>query len=500
MRPTRRCWAVAGSALVLLALSVLATRPLLAVGGAAIGAFVLACQYRFLRHLNQADRDLTVDVDVAKRYVLQDEETPLVLEAAVSRPTPLTLVVEAAPPVSARAPPESECRVVLGGEDTTAETTVALAWPVVGRSTFDRPVVTAFDAAGLFRQTFGRGPTPTVTVEPHTPQHVHVGEGGEQLPVAAGEHRAGRFGEGQDPAELRRYTIGDAASDIDWKATARLAEPYVREYEAETDRRSALVVDHRAPLGVGEPGGTKLDYLREVALALVGQAQALEDPLGCYTVGDGGLTAEFRPSTAADQYRTIRTELHDLAVTSEPDGGSATRDAPGRVTDGGESAGGASPPTRRASVSHHTDPATATTKAAHLAPDRSRFGETLRPYFEDRRGYVQRIERDPLFATAKTHLTRLGGPLWTFLFTDDSHPQEVRETVKLARGDTGHVVTFLAPSVLYEPGGLADLEAAYERYVEFESFRRELAQLERVSAYEVGPGDRLGAILGEGRR
>jgi len=58
---------------------------------------------------------------------------------------------------------------------------------------------------------------------------------------------------------------------------------------------------------------------------------------------------------------------------------------------------------------------------------------------------------------------------------------------------------FLTPSILFDPGGLVDLEAAYDRYVEFEEFRRDLARLPGVSAFEVGPGDRLDAVLATGR-
>jgi hypothetical protein len=71
--------------------------------------------------------------------------------------------------------------------------------------------------------------------------------------------------------------------------------------------------------------------------------------------------------------------------------------------------------------------------------------------------------------------------------------------VKLARRDEGEVLVFLTPQVLFEPGGLADMEDAYERYVDFEEFRRELARLERVSAFEIAPGDRLEGVLAAGR-
>lgn len=52
---------------------------------------------------------------------------------------------------------------------------------------------------------------------------------------------------------------------------------------------------------------------------------------------------------------------------------------------------------------------------------------------------------------------------------------------------------------LFQPGGLANLDVAYDRYVEFEELRHELSRPDGVMAYEVAPGDRLGAVLSAGR-
>jgi hypothetical protein len=100
----------------------------------------------------------------------------------------------------------------------------------------------------------------------------------------------------------------------------------------------------------------------------------------------------------------------------------------------------------------------------------------------------------------RTYVDRLGGDQWVLLFTDDADRTRLRETVRLARASGNRVVCFLAPSVLYETGSLADLNDAYGRYADFESFRRELASHNGVTAYEVGPGERLSALLSEGRR
>lgn len=54
---------------------------------------------------------------------------------------------------------------------------------------------------------------------------------------------------------------------------------------------------------------------------------------------------------------------------------------------------------------------------------------------------------------------------------------------------------FLTPQSLYKPDGVFDIDAVYEEYAAFESFRRELDAPERVSALELGPGDRLDELL-----
>jgi len=46
---------------------------------------------------------------------------------------------------------------------------------------------------------------------------------------------------------------------------------------------------------------------------------------------------------------------------------------------------------------------------------------------------------------------------------------------------------------------MRDLDDAYHRYTEFEAFRRELAAIPRVTAFEVGPSDRLANVLSAGR-
>jgi uncharacterized protein (DUF58 family) len=473
MHATRRCWGVAGTGVFLAGLAVVFARPLLLFGAAGLGAWLLGRQYLFVRALSRTLADLTVEQSPSQDRVVAGNETTVVLSATLTTPSPVAIDLEVGLPTSAAGTDADDRSARLAPGDDRAGTAVSVRWPVAGTYELAAPTLALTDAYGLFGERLAHGPTPSVVVEPRGPQNVHVGECGEQLVGAYGRRRSGRRDAGIDPGELREYVPGDTATRIDWLATARLNEPHVREYEVETDRKTALLVDHRAAMGHGPAGETKLDYARQVALTFVEDVRKHDDPLGYYTIGDGGTTERHSP--IADEYVTIERRLRAL----EP-----TVDEADAATAGGNEL-------RAPSGSRH---------AAGRLTGRSAFATTLRPYFATPATYVERVEGDPLFATARTHLPRLSGTVWTVIFTDDTHRAELRETVTLARRGDGRVLVFLTPTALFEPGGLADLEATYERYREFESFRRDLDRLGRVSAFEVGPRDRLDAVLSSASR
>ena len=478
MYPTRRAVAVGLAAAALVGLAFLLARPLLLYASAGLLAWLLAASARLLRATRRLVRTLSVEAEVEPTTVVTDEPATVTLRARLAEPSPLALRVAAEPPVAVRTGGTPTTRLPPGETEATA--TFAVRAGVAGRHGFGRPTVEITGPRGLFGTVRSLDPGPALTVNPRAPRNVHVGVGGEEVATAFGEHEAGRLGSGLDPAELREYHPGDAAGRIDWKATARLSAPYVREFEAETDRQTALLVDHRSTTATGHDGERKLDFLREVALAFLASARALDDPLGCYAVGDGGTTAVHPPGTTARAYGAVRETLEGLEPT--PSEG-AVESAPG----GSVRASGRSP-------------AEARRAAAALAGDDSAFGRRLRPLFEASDLYVDRVADDPLFSTARTRLTRLRGTTWTVLLTDDSRPTETRETVKLARRGSGRCLVLLAPTVLFEPEGLADLEGAYGRYLAFEEFRRGLDALDRVRTFVVAPGDRIGALLADRRR
>ena len=470
MRFTRRFRAAAGVAVVLGGLAAVTGKAVLLGGSLLLGSWLAGGAYAFALSARQATDALELDVSVTPATVRAGGETSVTVAgswAADSADLPVS--------VDCRLPAAGE---LLDGEPTftvTPETerdatTLLLAVPVAGRFEVGPCRLTVGDPSGLFETTVTAAISADLAVRPRRPHDVHVGEAGRRVATTYGEHETGRGGAGLEPAELRQYVPGDPTSRIDWNATARLGDPYVREFEAQVDRETLLVVDHRATMGAGRAGERKLDYARELALAVVDSADALADPLGLMTVGDGGTTAQQDPGATDVHYRHVRTRLADLVPTD----GSGSRSDP-------------------------LDPGRARAVAARLADDDSPFAGAVGPLLADGEAYVRRAREDPLLDAVGTALARRSRTDLAVVVTDDAGRTELRETARLLRRQGVRVVFYLLPGPLYEPGGLADLDEAYAAYVGFEEFRRELAGITGVTAFEVAPEDRLGAVLSAGR-
>src|SRR4051795_10408644 len=62
-------------------------------------------------------------------------------------------------------------------------------------------------------------------------------------------------GAGTDFTDLRVYTPEDDVRHIDWNVTARLDEPFVRQYTEDREMTAWLVIDRSASMGFGRPPG-----------------------------------------------------------------------------------------------------------------------------------------------------------------------------------------------------------------------------------------------------
>jgi uncharacterized protein (DUF58 family) len=86
-----------------------------------------------------------------------------------------------------------------------------------------------------------------------------------------GLHRSPHRGFSAEFAELRAYQAGDDLRHIDWRMFGRSDRFYVKQFEAETNLRSHLLIDVSESMGwTSDPAGqpTKLWYARHLAASL----------------------------------------------------------------------------------------------------------------------------------------------------------------------------------------------------------------------------------------
>jgi len=294
MQVTRWYWTVAAVGAILVGWGVVVAGPVALIGGAFVGAWLLAQQYRFVRAATQVPERLTVDLSTRDR-VSAEESAELTASVSLDAVTHVPVTVTVAPPVGATGGPVV---VTLSPGETADIASTTLTWPVAGSFAVDDVTVTITDGDGLFEQSVDRGERQSVTVTPRAPDDLHVGAGGDPLATGFGDLASSSLGTGIEPAEVREYVSGDAVRQIDWKATARFDEPHVMEFEGGADRQTIVVFDHRASMADGRAGTTKLDYARQLALAIVDRSRTTDEGIGYYAVGDDGVTTGISPAAS----------------------------------------------------------------------------------------------------------------------------------------------------------------------------------------------------------
>ena len=473
MQPTRRLWALVGVGVTLLGVSLLSGHPLPLVGAAVVGGFCLVSASRAVSAFTATDAGLSARVQATPERLPAGGETALTV--VVSSQSPLTHPVT----VDAQFPPGvdvASLTLAVPAGETSMQRTVTMACPIAGR--FDCPPLrcTLESPGGFFTETLPRETDLTLTVESAGTGPIHVGAGGTAR-GAFGSHRSEATGaHGVDISTLREYEFGDSIRRIDWKATARLDEPHVREYEVELEQPTRLVVDARSHLLAGPAGRTKLDVIRDVALGVLRQAETGNDPVALTLVDDAGIRVTADATGTTDQYQRIRETLLQLG----PD--TVERRS------------------RRMRTPVRTGPADArrAQEALRGRADDSPFGRTLAPFFTRSGSYVATLADEGLFEAVRRHVREASHGAWTVLITDDSDPGRLMEATKLATRGNGRATVFVTPSAVFGTDALADPDRAYDDLVDFERLRRRLQRLPRVTAYEVAPDSRLRAVLAQG--
>jgi uncharacterized protein (DUF58 family) len=83
-----------------------------------------------------------------------------------------------------------------------------------------------------------------------------------------GDYRTLQRGQGLDLADLREYQFHDDVRHIDWNVTARMATPYVREYNEERDLSAWFLLDLSGSVDFGSGKATKSNVSAEFVATL----------------------------------------------------------------------------------------------------------------------------------------------------------------------------------------------------------------------------------------
>ena len=136
-----------------------------------------------------------------------------------------------------------------------------------------------------------------------------------------GAYRTVWHGTGIDFTDLRAYTIEDDVRHIDWNVTARLDEPYVRQYTEDRELTAWLVVDRSASMRFGGGAG-KESIATELAVSLGRLVTQGGNRVGAILYDNAGHRV-IPPRSGRDQILRI---AHELMRPAPPAGPGATTD------------------------------------------------------------------------------------------------------------------------------------------------------------------------------
>ncbi|MSR29802.1 MAG: DUF58 domain-containing protein [Phycisphaerales bacterium] len=112
--------------------------------------------------------------------------------------------------------------------------------------------------------------------------------------LAFGVDHSRFVGSGIEYAQSRPYSPGDSIKMMDWRITARLGRPFVKEYETPKRTTVYIVVDTSASMSVSSTALTKHDLAVWIASAIGLVAQRRMSPVGF--VGAGERETRLNPS------------------------------------------------------------------------------------------------------------------------------------------------------------------------------------------------------------
>lgn len=104
--------------------------------------------------------------------------------------------------------------------------------------------------------------------------------------LMAGEYVSAFKGRGMEFSEVREYQPGDDVRLIDWNVTARINQPYIKEFKEERELSMVLLVDVSSSCDFGSVGKLKHEICAELASILAFAAIKNNDKIGLIVFSD----------------------------------------------------------------------------------------------------------------------------------------------------------------------------------------------------------------------
>ncbi len=136
----------------------------------------------------------------------------------------------------------------------------------------------------------------------------HIVEG-----FLSGMHRSPYFGHSVEFRQHREYAVGDDLRHVDWKVWAKQDRYYVKQFEADTNLRSTLLVDVSGSMQYGSGPLTKAEYGSTVAVSLAHLLLRQQDGVGVVAFDDG-----VRAKTPIRSQRNHLAAIIRALETSQP--------------------------------------------------------------------------------------------------------------------------------------------------------------------------------------
>jgi uncharacterized protein (DUF58 family) len=104
--------------------------------------------------------------------------------------------------------------------------------------------------------------------------------------LAVGGYASAFRGAGMEFEESRPYVPGDDLRHLDWSATARSGEPWLKRFREERDQILLLLLDVSASMAFGSGARSKAEHAAHAAALLAAAASAAGDRVGLVAFGE----------------------------------------------------------------------------------------------------------------------------------------------------------------------------------------------------------------------